>query len=30
MTGGQYAGHVDQAKGFLKSQVDSSNASSEV
>ena len=30
MTGDQYAGHVDQAKDFLKSQVDNSYASSEV
>jgi hypothetical protein len=29
-TGGQYVGHVDQAKDNLSSQVDNSNASSEV
>ena len=28
-TGGQYAGQVDQAQDFLKSHVDSSNATSE-
>jgi uncharacterized protein YjbJ (UPF0337 family) len=28
-TGGQYAGQVDQAQGFLKTRVDSSNATSE-
>ncbi len=27
-TGGQYAGQVDQAQDFLKSQVDSSSATS--
>lgn len=28
-TGGQYAGQVDQAQDFLKTQVDNSNATSE-
>jgi hypothetical protein len=28
-TGGQYAGQVDQAQDFLKSQLDNSNATSE-
>jgi hypothetical protein len=28
-TGGQYAGHVDQAQDFLRIQVDNSNATSE-
>ena len=28
-TGGQYAGQVDQAQDFLRTQVDNSNATSE-